>query len=356
MIGKGGNDIYIVDTPQDRVVEEAGGGIDTIRSSANEILSANVENLILTGRKNLKGYGNKQDNRLTGNLGNNYLDGKGGDDVIIAGKTIGDDTYVGGNGVDTVDYSSAVEFGITVDLSKGLAFSEETGSDTLNGIENIVASSKRDLLTGNSLANLLDGGRGKDIMIGKDGNDTYVVDTPQDRVVEEAGGGVDIIHSSVNQTLSANIENLTLVGRENLKGYGNGLNNQLIGNQGDNFLDGMAGRDSLTGNGGDDRFIYRSVRDAGANPATRDVITDFNVDGIDLIDLSRIDASRGKGDPRFVYIGKNEFSGRRGEVRFSPRARFGVISVNTGSDTDTRPDMQIELEGVTEFSPEFLIL
>ena len=82
----------------------------------------------------------------------------------------------------------------------------------------------------------------------------------------------------------------------------------------------------------------------------------FNVDGIDLIDLSRIDVSQGQGDPRFVYIGKNEFSGKRGEVRFSPRATFGVISVNTGSDADTRPDMQIELEGVTEFSPEFLIL
>ena len=50
---------------------------ETVRSSTNRTLPDNVENLVLTGATNLKGYGNGN-NRLTGNAGNNLLDGKGG--------------------------------------------------------------------------------------------------------------------------------------------------------------------------------------------------------------------------------------------------------------------------------------
>ena len=71
------------------MIEKAGGGTDTIRSSVSEALSANVENLVLTGTANLKGYGNSGDNRLTGNSGNNVLEGKAGRD-ILTGKGGGD--------------------------------------------------------------------------------------------------------------------------------------------------------------------------------------------------------------------------------------------------------------------------
>ena len=90
-------------------------------------------------------------------------------------------------------------------------------------------------------------------MIGNAGNDTYIVDHINDRVIESADGGTDTIRSSVTETLSANVENLVLTGTRNLKGYGNGSNNRLIGNAGDNVLEGKAGRDILTGNDGGDK-------------------------------------------------------------------------------------------------------
>ena len=242
---------------------------ETLRSSTNKTLPTSIENLVLTGTGNLKGYGNSSNNRLTGNSGNNRLDGKAG-----------------------------------IDVMKGNA-----------------------------------------------GNDTYIVDNARDRVIEKANSGTDTIRSSVNETLSTNVENLALTGTGNLKGYGNSSNNRLTGNSGNNVLEGKAGRDILTGKGGGDKFRYRSTSASGITKSTRDIITDFESTESDLIDLSKIDAYTAKrGNQKFIYIGSDSFSGTQGEVRFAS----GILSMNTG--TDTRADMQIKLNGVSEFSSDFLIL
>ena len=188
-------------------------------------------------------------------------------------------------------------------------------------------------------------------MTGNGGNDTYIVNHAKDRVIEKAKGGTDTIRSSVTETLSAHVENLVLTGKKHLKGYGNSSNNRLTGNSGSNVLEGKAGRDILTGKGGGDKFVYRSTNDSGIFKSTRDIITDFDGTESDVIDLSKIDAyTASSGNQTFVYIGSDSFSGTQGEVRFAS----GILSVNTG--TDTTADMQIKLNGVTEFSSEFLIL
>jgi hypothetical protein len=84
MIGAAGDDLYHVNKPLDVVVENANEGTDTVISTMYAYtLPVNVENLEL--RSNAKiGNGNDLDNIITSNNSNDTLDGRGGNDVIIA--------------------------------------------------------------------------------------------------------------------------------------------------------------------------------------------------------------------------------------------------------------------------------
>src|SRR5262249_8135856 len=91
MIGAAGNDTYFVDDAKDVVTEAAGGGTDTVHSTAaSYTLALNVEALVLDGAGNIAGTGNTLNNTLDGNTGNNTLDGGIGADTMIGG--LGDDT------------------------------------------------------------------------------------------------------------------------------------------------------------------------------------------------------------------------------------------------------------------------
>ncbi|WP_442962680.1 calcium-binding protein, partial [Pseudomonas sp. AM14(2022)] len=93
MVGGAGNDTYIVDNIGDVVSETSTltSEIDTVRASVSYTLSANVENLILTGTADLSGVGNAQNNVIIGNDGNNRMIGGAGLDTLIGGK--GNDIY-----------------------------------------------------------------------------------------------------------------------------------------------------------------------------------------------------------------------------------------------------------------------
>jgi len=101
MDGGAGNDIYYVDDAADTALESADAGIDTVYSSAGYRLSANIENLVLTGTEPIEGAGNAQDNIIVGNAGANRLYGNEGNDVLFGGA--GDDSLDGGIGADAMD-------------------------------------------------------------------------------------------------------------------------------------------------------------------------------------------------------------------------------------------------------------
>lgn len=64
LTGSAANNVYIVDDISDLIEETLDGGIDTIRSSVSYILSANVENLTLTGSGAINGTGNALANTI----------------------------------------------------------------------------------------------------------------------------------------------------------------------------------------------------------------------------------------------------------------------------------------------------
>ncbi|WP_460844494.1 calcium-binding protein, partial [Noviherbaspirillum agri] len=202
----------------DIVTEAASAGTDTVQSSISYTLTANVENLTLTGTEDLSGTGNTLNNVITGNSGNNIINAGAGADTVNAGA--GNDVVIGGDGNDTLNGEAGDDqlFG-------------DAGNDTLNG------------------------GLGADMMEGGIGDDTYVVDNVGDVVTEGVNAGIDTVQSSITYTLTDNVENLTLTGSANINGTGNELNNIINGNAGSNILDGMAGNDTINGNTGNDTLI-----------------------------------------------------------------------------------------------------
>jgi Ca2+-binding RTX toxin-like protein len=81
MMGGLGDDFYIINSRWDVVVED-GGGTDKVESSVTVTLAALVEDLTLTGSRNINGTGNGRPNQLVGNSGNNVLDGRNGADWV----------------------------------------------------------------------------------------------------------------------------------------------------------------------------------------------------------------------------------------------------------------------------------
>lgn len=88
-------------------------------------------------------------------------------------------------------------------------------------------------------------------MVGGAGDDTYYVSTSGDIVVENAGGGNDLVIASAGYTMADNVERLLLAGTTGM-GTGNALDNEMIGNASANKLLGMGGNDTLFGLGGND--------------------------------------------------------------------------------------------------------
>ena len=145
--GGGGDDIYVVDTVGDQVIENADEGMDTVQSSASHTLSANVENLTLTGGAAVNANGNDLANLVIGNGASNALDGGGGNDTLNggAGNDIlrgggGEDTLDGGSGSDTATYAGLFRsYDVQLAGAAGtIGGGPEDDSDTLRSVENIV--------------------------------------------------------------------------------------------------------------------------------------------------------------------------------------------------------------------------
>ncbi|WP_050808298.1 beta strand repeat-containing protein [Asticcacaulis biprosthecium] len=310
-----GDDTYIVDTTSDVVIELNGQGIDTVESLVNFALSANVENLTLTGSGDINGTGNGLGNALRGNAGVNILSGLGGNDNYYldqAGDTIVEQA---GGGSDTV----VTGFGYT--LLTNFEHLVLTGGENLTGTGNLAANR----LTGNDGNNLLDGGASNDTMAGGLGDDTFIVNSDGDVVTELDGQGTDTVQSSRTYTLSSHIENLILTGTGALTGTGNALNNSLTGNDAVNWLDGGAGNDTLAGGIGNDTYVV---------DASGDVTTEAEGAGTDTV-RSSVSWTLSANTEILLMTGTDAVDGTGNELNniLTGNAAVNVLSGGLGNDT-----------------------
>ena len=291
--GYGGNDIYIVDHGSDYIVEAAGGGRDVVYARVNYILTAGAEVEVVSAISQaattpLELSGNELFNEIYGNAGANIIDGGAGADYL-AGLG-GDDIYFVDHGSDYIVESAGggrdvvyakTSYTLTAGAEVEVLSVASAGPGT---VIDLTGNELANELYGNAEANYLDGGAGADYLQGYAGNDSYVVDTQGDVVVEGAGeGSRDVVFARVSYTLGAGqqIEVLSTISGSATTAIdltGNELANELYGNNGANVLNGGLGADYLMGNGGADTFAFTTALGGG----NVDQIADFVV-GVDKI-------------------------------------------------------------------------
>lgn len=347
MAGGAGDDTYFVDEAGDQVIEQIAGtlgGYDKVFSTVSfDASKQQIEAVTLTGAGNLTAIGNALANALTGNGDDNYLDGGAGADLLKGGA--GNDTYVIDAAGDTIDEegnadsADLVISAITVDLSKLANGAIEQATLTGTAALNLTGNGAANRLIGNAGANVIDGAGGIDHMEGGLGNDIYKVDSSLDEVVETtagAPGGIDLVQATASFVLGDNIENLTLLGSGAINGTGNGLANILIGNSGDNRLDGAQGADKMTGGAGNDTYVIDHAGDVVTEAAgggidtietvfTTDLMTKANIENLTLLGAANLNA--------LGTAGANVLIGNSGDNLLDGRGAADLLKGGAGNDT-----------------------
>ncbi len=107
-IGDDGDDLYVIRDANVFLLEQVGGGNDTVRTSVNLDLDGNefstdageIETIRVIGQTGLSITGTVTDNRIVGNIGADTLNGADGADRLEGGR--GADVLSGGTGADTL--------------------------------------------------------------------------------------------------------------------------------------------------------------------------------------------------------------------------------------------------------------
>jgi Ca2+-binding RTX toxin-like protein len=197
-----------------------------------------------------------------------------------------------GEGTDTVRSSVDHELGDNVE---NLILIDR---DTINGSGNALSNT----LTGTDGKNILDGGLGDDKLIGGANNDTYIVDSYGDLVIELVNGGsADLIKTKLAAyRLGDNLEKLTYTGSDDFFGGGNNLDNTIASGAGDDRLDGAEGGDKMAGGAGDDVYVIDSKKDVATEAADA---------GTDTIETSLSKYTLDRNVENLSFVGQGDFRG-----------------------------------------------
>ena len=289
--GGAGNDIIMVDSTGDVVVELANEGRDAVYARGDYALAAGTYVEVLSAVSQsatdpLSLAGNELVNEIYGNAGANFLDGGGAADYLRGFG--GNDRYVVDNIYDFVAEGAGEGGRDVVYARANYVLTAGSEIEVLTAYSQDAASSIQ--LTGNAFANelygdaggnFLDGSGGADYLRGFGGNDSYVVDNAGDFVAEGAGeGGRDIVYAAATYSLSAGSEVEVLsaastAGTGALNLTGNAFSNEIYGNAGVNTINGGAGADYLMGFAGNDIFAFTTALGGG----NVDAILDFAAGG-----------------------------------------------------------------------------
>ncbi|QBE68386.1 Alkaline phosphatase [Synechococcus sp. WH 8101] len=161
--------------------------------------------------------GSDRDDSIHGYDHDDYLYGRRGDDIIN-----------GGRGRDTARFSGRNN---RINLNTTKWQNTGDGRDRLISIENVDAGSGRDVVTGNRLANTLNGQAGNDRLYGGSGNDVLIGGGGKDRVWGQGGRDTFRIVRGIGYTIIEDFQD----GKDRIE-LGSGASGLRMQNRGDDVF------------------------------------------------------------------------------------------------------------------------
>lgn len=278
-------------------------------------VAGNVSLILVDDIENLSGgaghdflYGNALANVLLGGPGNDWLEGRAGNETYVfdTDSDRGDETVVeniADTGYDLLDFSGTTSLSITLNMGILGAYQDININLSLRlngeGIEEVRGGALPDTIRGNGNDNLLRGGLGDDLLDGKSGDDVLDGGAGNDDL--NGGEGGEVVGDTINETANTNFI-LTDTSLTRGTGEVDTLDNievaNLTGGAGNNTftLTGWSGDGSVTGGGGLDQVILAldadfTLTDLGANNVHLSLST-----GQD-IDLAQVEGATFTGGP-----------------------------------------------------------
>ncbi|MNF40268.1 Bifunctional hemolysin/adenylate cyclase precursor [compost metagenome] len=176
-------------------------------------------------------------------------------------------------------------------------------------------------------------------MAGGVGNDTYIVDSATDTVIEAANEGTDTVRTTLNAfSLAAllAVENLAFAGTGDFVGTGNNLDNVIDGSTGNDTLNGSAGNDTLNGAGGDDTLNGGAGNDIYVVDSATDIVTEAAGGGTDTVQTGTLATyTLGADVENLINTGNGTFTGNGNGLGNAITGGGGADTLNGGAGNDT---------------------
>ncbi len=272
----------------------AGAGQDDIQGSdaAEEIHGNGGDDLIDGGGGADIVSGGEGDDQLSGGAGADRVSGDAGRDTVTAAMDGAADTYDGGAGIDTLDYSAAL-MDVVIDLVAANASGAEIGSDSVTNFEVIKSGEGDDEIRGSGANETLIGNDGNDVISDGAGEDCVLAGTGDDIVQAAADGDDDIYrgeegsdtldYSQSAQGVLVDLNTGTAtgfaIGNDVISGF-----EQVIGSAANDQINIGTTAMILEGNGGADTFQFQ-IPEGSSSAEVIHQILDFMVG--DRIEMSR---------------------------------------------------------------------
>ena len=268
--------------------------------------------------------GTNRTDLLVATTGPTWMYGGRGSDFYVVDKSTDKVIEVAGQGFDTV--TTSVSFNVGDQSIEALIGRLKSQGLHLTGGASTLA------ITGTLGHDVISDGYSTGVailMTGGAGNDTYIVSSHRDVVVEGSGAqsGFDTIRSTLSfYIMPKNVEAFRATGEGAAYVHGNAVNNVIYGGFGHDTLDGGAGVDLLFGGAGNDVYVFDNIGDYA--------FEDAKGGGFDTILTDLNTAVASKNVEALIFTGEGAFTGFASSTGTAIRGGAGNDTLWGGAGDD----------------------